>query len=302
MNEPPSPTPSGLPAALGAYLIWGFLPLYLILVRTVPAVEFVAWRIVWTLPLCLVIAAFRKQLPEIAAALRNPRVVGWLALSAALVGINWLIYIWAIQTGEVFAASLGYYINPLVNVLLGTVLLGERLSRRQWLAVGIAGFGIATLLGGALTTLWISLSLAFSFGTYGLLRKRVSVGALPGLAVESVLLLTPAVVVAAWYAASPQGSSFGAELDMSLLIVLGGALTAIPLWLFAVAARRMDYSTLGFIQFLSPTIVFILGLTVFGKPLHPAELAAFVAIWIAIAVFVWDLWAQARGVRAPVAS
>lgn len=302
MNGSPPTTPSGLPAALGAYLIWGFLPLYLILVRAVPAVEFVAWRIVWTLPLCLVIAAFRKQLPEIAAALRNPRVVGWLAVSAALVGVNWLIYIWAIQTGQVFAASLGYYINPLVNVLLGTVMLGERLSRRQWVAVGIAGVGIATLLGGALTTLWISLSLAVSFGTYGLLRKRVPVGALPGLAVESLLLLTPAIAVVAWYAASPQGSSFGGELDMSLLIVLGGALTAIPLWLFAVAARRMDYSTLGFIQFLSPTIVFILGLTVFDRPLQTAELAAFVAIWIAIGVFVWDLWTQARGVRAPVAS
>lgn len=302
MNENPAPPASGLSAALGAYLIWGFLPLYLILVRAVPAFEFVAWRIVWTVPLCLAIAALRHQLPEIAAALRNPRVVGWLATSAALVGANWLIYIWAIQTGEVYAASLGYYINPLVNVLLGTVLLGERLSRRQWLAVGIAGVGIASLLGGALTTLWISLSLALSFGTYGLLRKRVPVGALPGLAVETILLLVPALALAGWYAASPQGSSFGGELGMSLLIVLGGALTAIPLWLFAVAARRMDYSTLGFIQFLSPTIVFVLGLTVFGKPLHPAELAAFVAIWIAIAVFVWDLWSRARGVRPPVAS
>lgn len=291
-----------MPAALGAYLIWGFLPLYLILVRAVPAIEFVAWRIVWTVPLCLVIAALRRQLREIAAALRNPRVAGWLAVSAALVGANWLIYIWAIQAGEVFAASLGYYINPLVNVLLGTFVLGERLSRRQWLAVAIAAVGIASLLGGALTTLWISLSLAFSFGTYGLLRKRVPVGALPGLAVETILLLVPALATAGWYAASPQGSSFGADLGLSLLIVLGGALTAIPLWLFAVAARRMDYSTLGFIQFLSPTIVFVLGLTVFDKPLHTAELAAFVAIWIAIVVFVWDLWARGRGVRPPVAS
>lgn len=302
MNDTPAPPASGLPAALGAYLIWGFLPLYLILVRAVPAFEFVAWRIVWTVPLCLAIAALRHQLPEIAAALRNPRVVGWLAVSATLVGANWLIYIWAIQAGEVYAASLGYYINPLVNVLLGTVLLGERLSRRQWLAVGIAAVGIASLLGGALTTLWISLSLALSFGTYGLLRKRVPVGALPGLAVETILLLVPALALAGWYAASPPGSSFGGELGMSLLIVLGGALTAIPLWLFAVAARRMDYSTLGFIQFLAPTIVFALGLTVFGEPLHPAELAAFVAIWIAIAVFVWDLWSRARGVRPPVAS
>lgn len=302
MNDTPGKTRSGLPAALGAYLTWGFLPLYLILVHAVPAVEFVAWRIIWTLPLCLAIGALRHQLGEIAAALRNPRVVGWLALSAALIAGNWLIYIWAIQVGEVFAASLGYYINPLINVLLGTMLLGERLSRRQWLAVAIAAVGIGSLLGGALTTLWISLSLALTFGTYGLLRKRVPVGALPGLAIETILLLVPAAAVAGWYALSPQGSSFGGDLEMSLLIVLGGVLTAIPLWLFAVAARRMDYSTLGFIQFLSPTIVFVLGLTVFDKPLHSAELMAFIAIWVAIAIFVWDLWTQARAVRAPAAS
>ncbi len=292
MNEIPARTASGMPAALGAYLIWGFLPLYLILVKTVPPVEFVAWRIVWTLPLCLAIASMRRQLPEIVAALRDIRMLGWLTLSAILVGANWLIYIWAIQTGEVFAASLGYYINPLINVLLGTVFLGERLTRRQWVAVAIAATGIVMLLGGALTTMWISLSLALSFGTYGLVRKRLSVGALPGLTIESGILLVPAVAVTAWFAALPAGSSFGHDLGLSLAIMLGGVATAIPLWLFAVAARRMDYSTLGFVQFLAPTIVFVLGLTVFGKPLHPAELAAFVAIWIAIAVFVWDLVAR----------
>jgi chloramphenicol-sensitive protein RarD len=298
MNETaPSPR-SGLPAALGAYVIWGFLPLYLIFVSAVPPVEFVAWRIEWRLPLCLVIAALRRQLPEIAAALRNPRVTLTLCVSAALIGLNWLVYIWAIQTGEVYAASLGYYINPLINVLLGTVLLGERLSWRGWTAVGIAAAGIALLLGGALTTLWISLTLALSFGTYGILRKRVPVGALPGLTIESLLLLVPAVGIIAWYAVSPEGQSFGHEWPLSLLIVLGGAVTAIPLWLFAVAARRMPYSTLGFVQFLAPTIVFVLGLTVFDKPLLPAQLYAFVAIWIAIAVFVWDL----RASRAPAAT
>lgn len=293
MNEAPSPARSGLPAALGAYLIWGFLPLYLILVRAVPPFEFVAWRIIWTLPLCLLIAALRHQLPEILATLRNPRALGVLAVSATLVAINWVVYIWAIDVGEIYAASLGYYINPLVNVLLGTAVLGETLSRRQWIAVAIAAVGIAMLLGGALTTLWISLTLAVSFGTYGLVRKRIDVGALPGLTVESALLLLPSAAVAAWYAAT-QGSSFGHDWSMSLLIVLGGALTAIPLWLFATAARRMSYSTLGFIQFLAPSIVFVLGLTVFDKPLHPAELAAFVAIWLAIAVFVWDLVAGGR--------
>lgn len=298
MNDRAPATPSGLPAALGAYLTWGILPLYLILVSAVPAVEFVAWRIVWTLPLCLLIAGLRHQLPEILAALRDPRIMLTLTASAALIGVNWLVYIWAIQTGEVYAASLGYYINPLINVLLGTLLLGERLSARGWTAVGVAAAGIALLLGGALTTLWISLTLALSFGSYGLLRKRVPVGALPGLTIESLILLAPAIGVAAWYAASPVGSSFGHDWQLSLLIMLGGALTAIPLWLFAVAARRMAYSTLGFVQFLAPTIVFILGLTVFHKPLMPVQLAAFVTIWIAIAIFVWDL----RANRTPIAT
>jgi len=298
MNETAAPPRSGLPAALGAYLIWGVLPLYLILVSRVPPVEFVAWRIVWTLPLCLVIAGLRQQIPEIVAALRNPRVALTLSVSAMLIGINWLVYIWAIQTGEVFAASLGYYINPLINVLLGTILLGERLSWRGWTAVGVAAAGIALLLGGALTTLWISLTLALSFGAYGLLRKRVPVGALTGLTIESLILLLPALGVIGWYAASPDGSSFGHDWPLSLLIVLGGALTAIPLWLFAVAARRMAYSTLGFVQFLSPTIVFVLGLTVFDKPLLPVQLYAFIAIWVAIVIFVWDL----RASRTPAAT
>lgn len=302
MNERvPSPAPSGLPAALGAYLIWGFLPLYLILVRSVPPVEFVGWRIIWTLPLCLLIAALRGQIAEIAAALRQPRVLATLTASALLIGVNWLIYVWAIQVGHVYAASLGYYINPLVNVLLGTAVLGERLSRRQWVAVGIAGAGIALLLGGALTTLWISLSLAFSFGAYGLIRKQVPVGSLPGLTIESMILLVPALAIAGWYAQTAQGSSFGHDLDLSLAIMLGGVATAVPLFLFAVAARRMDYSTLGFVQFLAPTIVFILGLTVFDRPLESVQLACFVLIWTAIAVFVWDLWSR-RGAPKPIAT
>jgi chloramphenicol-sensitive protein RarD len=293
MNEDPHPKRSGLPAALGAYLIWGFLPLYLILVAAVPPTEFVAWRVIWTLPLCLAIAAGRGQLGEIAQAIREPGVLLYLSVSALLIGGNWLVYVWAIQAGEVYAASLGYYINPLINVLLGTALLGERLSRRQWLAVGIAAVGITILAaGGDLTTLWISLALALSFGSYGLVRKRVPVGALPGLTIETVLLFVPALALAAWFAATPQGSAFGRDTGLSLAIVLGGAVTAIPLWLFAVAARWMDYSTLGFVQFLAPTIVFVLGLTVFGRPLLPIQLASFVLIWIAVAVFVWDLWAR----------
>ncbi len=288
-NPATSSSRSGLPAALGAYLIWGFLPLYLIFVKSVPPVEFVGWRIIWTVPICLLIVAFRKQGPELRAALGNMRVLLTLTASAVLIGVNWLVYIWAVQDGHVLAASLGYYINPLVNVLLGTLVLGEKLSKRQWIAVIIAAIAVSLLLGGALTTLWISLTLAISFGTYGLLRKQVAVGALPGLTIESAILLLPAAAVAWYYAGTPQGPSFGQELGLSLLLILGGFVTAIPLLMFAIAARRMDYSTLGFIQFLAPTIVFFLGIFVFGEELKPVQLGCFILIWTALAVFVWDL-------------
>lgn len=284
---------SGLAPAIGAYLIWGFLPIYLLLVTAVPAFEFVAWRIIWTLPICLAIVAMRRQWDDIRAALADWRALGWLAVSSALIAVNWLVYIWAIQNGEIYAASLGYYINPLINVLLGTMLLGERLTRAQWLAVAIAAIGVALLAQGALTTLWISLTLAVSFGSYGLVRKRVTVGSLPGLTIESALLLAPSLAVAGWYAAV-QGSSFLVSPGLSAAIVLGGLVTAIPLLLFAIAARRMAYSTLGFFQFLAPSIVFILGLTVFRQPLQPAQIACFACIWLAAAIFVWDLVRRSR--------
>lgn len=289
----PAKPKSGLAPALGAYVIWGFLPLYLLLVKAVPAFEFVAWRIIWTVPICLLIVAWRRQGADVRAALKDRRVLGWLAVSSALIAINWLVYVWAIQNGQVYAASLGYYINPLINVLLGTLLLGERLTRAQWVAVAIAAIGVAMLAESALTTLWISLTLAVSFGTYGLVRKQVPVGSVPGLTIESALLFAPSVALAGWYAAA-RGSAFLVSPALSGAIVLGGFVTAIPLLLFAIAARRMPYSTLGFIQFLAPTIVFVLGLTVFEQPLQSAQAACFACIWLAAGIFVWDLLRRAR--------
>ena len=294
MSSAPAPLDrTGLTAALGAYVIWGLMPLYLLLVRSVPAFEFVGWRIIWTLPLCLLIALLRKQWPELRAAFAHRRTLGWLALSATLIAVNWVVYVWAIQNGQVYAASLGYYINPLVNVLLGTMLLGERLTRRQWIAVALAAIGVSLLAAGALTTLWISLTLALSFGSYGLIRKQVAVGAVPGLTIESTLLLVPSFGVALYYAQT-EGSSFAVSTELSLAIMAGGAFTAFPLLLFAIAARKLPYSTLGFIQFLAPSIVFILGLTVFGEELKPAQAACFACIWAAAAVFAWDMIARSR--------
>ena len=286
--------PSGLPAALGAYVIWGFLPLYLLLVTSVPPFEFVGWRIIWTLPFCLLIVALRRQFPALRKALASRRTMLALFASAVLIAVNWFVYIWAIMQNEVYAASLGYYLNPLLNVLLGTLLLGERLSKWQWLAVAIAASAVALLAAGALTTLWISLTLAMSFGLYGIVRKQVDVGSLPGLTIESAILLLPAMGIAAWYAQSQAGPSFGTELWLSLAIVFSGVVTAVPLLLFAIAARRMNYSTLGFIQYLAPTIVFFLGLTVFGEELKPAQLGSFILILIAVGIFVADLWSRTR--------
>ena len=292
-SAPPQTDRTGLAAAFSAYVIWGFLPLYLILVRSIPAFEFVGWRIIWTLPLCLLIVLARRQGPDLLAALANRRTLSLLALSATLIAVNWVVYVWAIQNGQVYAASLGYYINPLVNVLLGTVLLGEKLSRPQWAAVGLAGIGVSLLAAGALTTLWISLTLALSFGSYGLIRKQLDVGSVPGLTIESALLLLPSLAVA-WYYAQTQGSSFGVSTELSLAIMAGGVVTAFPLLLFAIAARKLPYSMLGFIQFLAPSIVFVLGLTVFGEELKPVQAACFACIWAAAAIFVWDLVARTR--------
>ncbi|MDQ0564704.1 EamA family transporter RarD [Erythrobacter citreus] len=292
-SAPPQTDRTGLAAAFSAYVIWGFLPLYLILVRSVPAFEFVGWRIIWTLPLCLLIVLARRQGPDLRAALANRRTLGLLALSATLIAVNWVVYVWAIQNGQVYAASLGYYINPLVNVLLGTVLLGEKLSRPQWAAVGLAGIGVSLLAAGALTTLWISLTLALSFGSYGLIRKQLDVGSVPGLTIESALLLLPSLAVA-WYYAQTQGSSFAVSTELRLAIMAGGVVTAFPLLLFAIAARKLPYSMLGFIQFLAPSIVFVLGLTVFGEELKPVQAACFACIWAAAAIFVWDLVARTR--------
>ena len=254
----------GLPYALGAYLVWGLFPLYLLFVIHVPPLELVSWRVICTLPVCLAVVIARDQLRQLHMALASPRILLFLVCSALLIGINWLTYIFAVQAGHVLAASLGYYINPMVNVLFGTLFLKERLSRLKWLAVGLAAIGVAILALGALDTLWISLTLALSFSSYGLVRKLAPVQPLPGLTVETIIWLLPAALVVSWYADSSAGMSFGVTRQTDIAILLAGVVTATPLLLFATAARRMDYSLLGFVQFLSPTLNFIIGLVIWN--------------------------------------
>lgn len=292
MNSPASSPNTGLPYAVAAYLLWGLMPLYLLLVRHVPALEFLGWRILFTLPVCLLIVAVRRQGRQVLEALRTPRVVALLLASALLIGVNWLIYIIGILNGHVLATSLGYYINPLLNVLAGTLFLGERLNRRQWVAVGIAAAGVSLLAWDAREMLGISLGLAIAFSGYGLIRRAVPVGSLPGLTVETLLLLAPAVGLLAWQGAGAGELSFGRNAPDDAVIALSGVVTAVPLLLFAVAARQMDYSLLGFVQFLAPTIIFLLGLFVFHEPLRDVQMACFALIWSAVALFIWDLWSR----------
>lgn len=300
MTQPTAPAVSqqrGLPYALAAYGIWGFVPLFFKLLDNVPPVEVLSQRIVWSLPFCFIIMLFRRQIGEYIAALRNGRVLRLLLASSLLIALNWLVYIYAIFTDHVLAASLGYYLNPLVNVLLGMVFLGERLSRLQGVAVVVAAIGVAILLAGALDTLWISLTLALSFGTYGLIRKVVPVGSLPGLAVETTLLLPVSVAAAGYYLWIGDGRGFGSDLETSWLLAAAGVVTAVPLLLFATAARRMSYAALGIVQYLAPTLQFLLGLFIFNEPLKPAQLFCFLLIWISIAVFSFDMWRKMRAER-----
>ncbi|MYL96349.1 EamA family transporter RarD [Novosphingobium sp. FGD1] len=290
----PGAMASGLPQAFGAYAVWSLFPLYFALLREVPPFEVVVWRLMFTLPFCLAVVLLTRQAPALRTALTTSRVLGALAVSGLLIGTNWLIYVIAVMEGHVLAASLGYYINPLVNVLAGTIFLHEKLTRRQWIAVALAAIGVALLAQGALDTLWISLVMALSFAGYGLVRKLVPVDALPGLTVETIVLLLPGLALLAFQAAGPQGLAMGASLRLDLLLACAGPLTAIPLMLFASAARRLDFSVLGFIQFVTPTGLFLFSVFVFEEELRPIQLVCFLFIWTAIGVFCWDILSRRK--------
>jgi chloramphenicol-sensitive protein RarD len=278
-------TRGGLFLGLGAYFLWGVMPLYFKALTHVGAMEIVAHRIVWSLIFLGALATFWSRWSRVGHALKNPKVALVLVLTSVLIAINWLIYIYAVVSGHVLEGSLGYYLNPLVNVLLGTILLKERLTRAQMAAVALAAAGVAVLAAGAGDALWISLSLAASFALYGFLRKVTPVEAVEGLWIETAFL-TP---FAAGYILWLQGSGAGSFLvtpSTNTLLVLGGAVTAIPLLMFTAAAKRMPYSTLGFLQYIAPSMQFLLAVLLFGERLTTAHIICFGAIWTALAIFV----------------
>ncbi len=283
----------GIALGLGAYFWWGFLPLYFKLFPGVDPGEIVAQRIIWSVVLLAGMILLLGRTAKLRAALADPRARIVLLASAALIALNWLVYVWAVSRAHVLETSLGYFLNPLVNVVLGMAVLKERLGRAQGIAVLLAAVGVAILAASAAAGLWISLTLAFSFSLYGLLRKIAPVESLEGLMIET-LILCPAAF--AWLAVLNAGGdlAFGRAAGESVLLALGGLVTAAPLLLFAAAARLLPYSTLGLLQYLAPTIQFLLAVLVFGEPLRPAHMLCFGLIWTGLAIFAADGLRRAR--------
>ena len=289
--------PGILYAAL-AYVAWGLFPLYFKQVANVPSLEVVMHRTLWSLVFVLVVLLVRRQWAWIGTVLRQPKVLAAFALSAVLLSGNWLTYVWAVQNQHVVDASLGYFILPLVNVAVGFVFLHERPRPGQWLAVAVAAAGVLWLTVQAGRLPWIALVLALSFGFYGLLRKVAALGALEGLALETMLLAPVAAIVLGWWAWQGQGAIVHGDVSTLGWLLLAGPLTAVPLLLFAAGARLIPMSTLGILQYISPSLQFALGVWVFHEAFEPARLIGFVLIWGALCVYSLEGWWSLRGARA----
>jgi len=280
--------------ATAAFGAWGLVPAYWKQVAFVPGPEMVAHRVLWALPVLLVLFARRHALGRLRGALAHSGHRRLLTITALLVGSNWLVFIWAVQEGHLLEASLGYYINPLVNVLLGRVFLGERLTRRQGVAVGVAAVGVAALTVGLGVVPFVALGLALTFGAYGLLRKQAGVDALTGLGVEVCLLAPLAVAGIGVFAAGGDARATAQGLGGIALVACSGPVTVLPLLWFAEGARRLRYSTLGFFQYLAPTGQFLLAVLAYGEAFTRSHAVAFPLIWLAVLLYLSDARRGAR--------
>lgn len=286
----------GLICGFAAYGLWGLFPIYIKELTAVPPLEIVAHRIVWSVPFGALILSTRGQWREALAAFASLRVVGLLAIAALLIAINWLVYVWAVTNDHVLQASLGYYINPLVFIAAGVFILREKLNRLQAAAVSIAGTGVLVLTIGAGIFPWPSLVLAFAFTAYGYIRKTTPVGAMPGLFVETVLL-TPIALGYLFFLSAQGDATFGADsARMNILLILAGPATVVPLVLFALAARRVRLTTVGFLQYIAPTAQFFLGLY-YGEAFTLAHAICFGMIWTALALTSIDAVRRNRAER-----
>ncbi|WP_445326730.1 EamA family transporter RarD [Sphingobium sp. AN641] len=284
---------------MAAYGLWGLLPIFFKLLHHVGPVEVAAQRVLWSVLLIALLMALRGGIASLFAVLRDRTLMRPLAASALFIAINWLTYVWAIANDHVVAASLGYFLNPLVSVLLGVLVLKERLRRGQGVALIIATAGVAIMAAAAFSTLWISIVLAFTFAFYGLVRKVTPVTPMAGLGVETLILLPASLAYLGWLGGT--GSlAFGRDLPTTLLIISSGAVTTVPLLLFALAARRLPMATLGLLQYSAPTLQFLSGVLLYGETLSNGQIISFALIWLGLILFAADSYRAARQARATV--
>jgi chloramphenicol-sensitive protein RarD len=292
-----SPDSQGFAAAILAFVIWGLFPIYLFGLTSVSALQITAHRIVWSCAFVLAWLAFRRELGAMWTAVQRDGVLIRLMASAFFIAVNWLGFVWAVNQDRVLDVSLAYFIGPLLNVLLGVLVLAERLDRVQWIAVSFAAAGVAYLTLVAGHAPWIALIVGSSFAIYGLIRKTVGIDALPGLAVETILLAPFAVAYLAWCEIQGLGALGHAGTLVNALLLVSGLVTSIPLFLFSYGARRVPYSTIGLIQFIAPSLQLLCGILVFGEPFEAARATGFVLIWTGLAIHVAHALWRARPLR-----
>jgi chloramphenicol-sensitive protein RarD len=290
----------GLSIAASAFVLWGTMPLYWHLLKVVPSLQIVAHRVLWCAVLVAAWLLWSQGRGWFAAILAKPRLAAMLTLSGLCIGINWGLYVWAVNAGHVVESSLGYFINPLFNVVIGTLFLRERLNPTQWVSVAITAAGVLWLTFTYGSFPWIALTLAGSFGLYGLIRKLAAVDSVTGLGFENSVLLLPALGYLLWAETSGQGGfmpfngSGGWGWGVDALLIFGGALTALPLIAFAFAVRRVPLSTIGLMQYIAPTMQFLIGVLVFHEAFDRDRAIGFIVIWIALAIFAIDTARRAR--------
>jgi chloramphenicol-sensitive protein RarD len=288
----------GILYALGAYILWGFLPVYWKALERVPPVQILGHRVVWSFALLAILILQRREVVSLVKALSSRRILLFGGLAAGLLGVNWLVYIWGVNNGHIVESSLGYFINPLVSVLLGVIFFRERLRRMQWMAVGLAACGVIylTIRSGALP--WISLTLALTFGFYGLLKKKSSLEALPGLGLEMAFLFLPALAYLLFAQSQGNGAFGHAGVETNLLLAFTGVVTALPILMFGMAARSIPLTLVGLLQYIAPTCQFLLGVLAYGEPFTHDRLIGFSVIWLALLLYWLEGWLRRRRMAA----
>ncbi|MEE1771900.1 EamA family transporter RarD [Streptomyces sp. JV185] len=291
---------AGLLSGIGAYGLWGLVPLFWPLLKPAGAIEILAHRMVWSLGFVAVALLVLRRWSWIGELVRQPRKLGLISVAAATITVNWGLYIWSVNNGHVVEASLGYFINPLVTIAMGVLLLGERLRPVQWVAVGTGFAAVLVLAIGYGRPPWISLVLAFSFATYGLMKKKVDMGGLESLTAETAVMFVPALGYLLWLGARGESTFTSAGAGHAALLASAGLVTAVPLVLFGAAAIRVPLSTLGLLQYLAPVFQFVLGILYFHEAMPPERWAGFALVWLALILLTWDAFRTARRTRIQV--